>query len=85
MLVLNPDFKEFIELLNVHDVEYLVVGGYAVGYHGRPRYTGDIDFWVAATTPNARKLIQVLKEFGLGSLAITEHDFTSEEIVAIRV
>lgn len=41
---LNQDFREFIQLLNAHKVEYLVVGGYAVGCHGRPRYTGDIDF-----------------------------------------
>ena len=41
---LNQDFKEFIELLNDKQVEYLVVGGYAVGFHGHPRYTGDIDF-----------------------------------------
>lgn len=41
---LNQDFKEFIELLNENQVEYLVVGGYDVGFHGHPRYTGDIDF-----------------------------------------
>ena len=44
--MLNPDFKEFAELLNAHRVDYLLVGGYALAAHGRPRYTGDIDFWV---------------------------------------
>ena len=45
--MLNPDFKEFAELLNAHRVEYLVVGGYALAAHGHPRYTGDMDFWLA--------------------------------------
>lgn len=45
-MVLNNDFKEFIELLNEKAVKYLVVGGYAVAYHGYPRYTKDIDFWI---------------------------------------
>lgn len=45
-MVLNPDFKEFFRLLNEHEVRYLIVGGYAVAYHGHPRYTKDIDVWV---------------------------------------
>ena len=57
MLVLNPDFREFIVLLNVNEVEYLVVGGYAVGFHGRPRYTGDIDFWIAVSAENAKNVL----------------------------
>lgn len=47
---LEPDFKEFIELLNSNQVEYLLIGGYAVAAHGHPRYTKDIDVWIAATT-----------------------------------
>jgi hypothetical protein len=42
---LNQDFKEFIELLNAREVHYLVIGGYAVNFHGYPRYTKDLDFW----------------------------------------
>ena len=42
-----PDFKEFLQLLNSHQIEYLLIGGYAVGYHGYPRSTGDIDVWIA--------------------------------------
>jgi hypothetical protein len=57
---LNPDFKEFIALLNSNKVEYLVVGGYAVGFHGHPRYTGDIDFWIAISKENATKVLAVL-------------------------
>ncbi len=78
---LNPDFKEFIELLNVHKVEYLVVGGYAVGFHGRPRYTGDIDFWIAISKENASKIIKVLKEFGFDSIGIIEEDFLREDLI----
>ncbi len=78
---LNQDFKEFIELLNVHKVEYLVVGGYAVGYHGRPRYTGDIDFWIAISKENASKILLALKEFGFESIGLEENDFLKEDLV----
>ena len=50
---LHPDFKDFLKLLNSHNVEYLLVGGYAVGYHGYPRATGDMDIWVAVSESNA--------------------------------
>ena len=61
---LPHDFKEFLKLLNTHGVEYLLVGGYAVNFYGYPRYTGDIDFFVATHEKNAEKLVQALKEFG---------------------
>jgi hypothetical protein len=48
--MLNRDFKEFVASFNAHAVEYLVVGGYALAAHGRPRYTGDIGLWIRATT-----------------------------------
>jgi len=59
-----PDFKEFLQLLNSHQVEYLLIGGYAVGYYGYPRATGDMDVWIAINPENAEKLVTVLKEFG---------------------
>ena len=55
---LSKDFKEFIELLNANNVKYLVVGGYAVGYHGHPRYTKDIDLWILMKRNNAENIIQ---------------------------
>lgn len=58
------DFKEFLKLLTLNKVEYLLVGGYAVGYHGFPRTTGDIDFWIAMSEENADKVLRVLSEFG---------------------
>jgi predicted nucleotidyltransferase len=64
MISLPKDLKEFLALLNSHQVEYLLIGGYAVGYHGYPRATGDMDIWVGVSAENARKLVTVLKEFG---------------------
>ncbi len=61
---LPPDFKEFLKLLNAHQVEYLLIGGYAVGYHGYPRATVDMDIWIAINPGNADKIVAALKEFG---------------------
>lgn len=64
MIHLPSDFKEFLQLLNSHQVKYLLIGGYAVGYYGYPRATGDMDIWVAISPQNAESLVAVLKEFG---------------------
>lgn len=69
------DFKEFLKLLNEHETEYLLVGGYAVGYHGYPRATGDLDIWVECSPGNAGKLVAVLLEFGFGSSGVTPEMF----------
>jgi hypothetical protein len=61
---LPPDFKEFLQLLNAHQVEYLLVGGYAVGYHGYPRATVDMDIWIGKGPATAEKMVEVLREFG---------------------
>jgi hypothetical protein len=61
---LPPDFREFLRLLNAHQVEYLLVGGYAVAYHGYPRATADMDIWIAVHPRNAEKVVAALKEFG---------------------
>jgi len=63
-ILLPPDFKEFLQLLHDHYVDYLLIGGYAVGYHGYPRATGDMDIWVAINSANAEKLVAVLTAFG---------------------
>ena len=82
--MLNSDFKEFVELLNANAVEYLVVGGYALSAYGRPRYTGDIDFWVRPHPENARKVIKVLHNFGTASLGVKEQTFSEpNQIVQI--
>lgn len=76
--MLSRDFKEFIELLNRNDVRYLVVGGYAVAAHGHPRYTKDLDIWLAVSPDNADKVLKVLNQFGFGALSLNEADFLSE-------
>ena len=58
------DFKEFLNLLQVHEVEYLLIGAYAVGYHGYPRATNDLDIWIAATSLNAERVVEALRDFG---------------------
>ncbi len=75
------DFKEFIGLLNAGGVEYLVVGGYAVGVHGHPRYTGDIDIWVNPTPANAAKVVQAIRDFGFDSLGLSSDDFIKPDAV----
>jgi hypothetical protein len=73
--MLNQDFKEFIQLLNDNQVNYLVIGGYAVAIHGHPRYTKDIDIWIEISEENSQKIITALTEFGFGSLGLTAKDF----------
>lgn len=73
--MLSQDFKEFLELLNKNQIEYLVVGGYAVGIHGYPRYTGDIDIWIKMSEENSEKMVSVLEEFGFGSYELKREDF----------
>jgi predicted nucleotidyltransferase len=74
-MTLAKDFEDFLELLNKHLVEYMVVGGYALAFHGKPRYTGDLDIWINISTQNARSMVQVLKAFGMQSLGLEETDF----------
>jgi len=71
----SQDFKEFIALLNKNKVEYLIVGGYAVGLHGYPRYTGDIDIWIKTNEANSEKMVKILNEFGFNSYDIKKEDF----------
>jgi hypothetical protein len=69
MILLPPDFKEFLQLLNSNEVEYLLIGGYAVGYYGYPRATADMDIWVNATAENAAKVAAVLGAFGFSEVS----------------
>jgi len=61
---LPPDFREFLKLLNSSNVEYLVIGGYAVNYYGFPRATADLDIWIAINPDNAQRITQALRSFG---------------------
>jgi hypothetical protein len=77
----QKDFKEFLALLNAHEVDFMIVGGYALAYHGAPRYTGDIDVFVKPDSKNAQRIIEVLKEFGFSSLELSIDDFQNENNV----
>ncbi len=72
---LHKDLREFIGLLNSHRVEYLVVGGYALAFHGVPRYTGDIDILVRCSADNASRIERCLADFGFASLGLAASDF----------
>jgi len=74
----QKDFKEFLELLNKNKVKYLIVGGYALAYHSKPRFTGDIDIWIEPTPENAKKTLNTLRDFGFGELEIEESDIIKE-------
>lgn len=75
---LPPDFKEFLKLLQDHDVDYLLIGGYAVGYYGYPRATNDIAIWIAVRADNASRMVAVLTDFGFGSPELTQDLFLRE-------
>ncbi len=61
---LQADFKEFLKLLALNNVEYLLIGGYAVAYYGYSRPTGDMDVWIAISPRNAQRVVTALREFG---------------------
>ncbi|MEO8384649.1 MAG: DUF6036 family nucleotidyltransferase [Betaproteobacteria bacterium] len=79
--MLSKDFKEFLSLLNSRQVEYLVVGGYALAAHGHPRYTGDIDIWFNPTNTNIAAILSALDDFGFGSMGIALEDLSRAESV----
>lgn len=72
---LGRDFKEFVECCERHEVRYLIIGGYAVGFHGHVRYTKDLDIWIEATEANAQRVLRALDEFGFSSVGLTTADF----------
>lgn len=80
-MVLNQDFKEFLQSLNDNNVRYLVIGGYALAFHGHPRYTKDLDIWIGMEGDNAAKIIQALDDFGFASLDLKAEDFLEPDTV----
>lgn len=73
--MLSKDFREFVALLNAHGAKYLVVGGYAMAVHGRPRQTGDLDIWLKCDHDNAQRVTAALQDFGFGGLGLSVDDF----------
>ena len=76
---LTKDWREFIELLNSNEVDYLIVGGVAVAWHGHPRFTSDIDILVRPTSANAECVIQALRQFGFAQLGLTPDDINQPD------
>jgi hypothetical protein len=78
---LDPNFSAFFALLSAHEARFLVVGGYAVGLHGHPRYTADIDVWLLVDLANANAVLRALEDFGFGGLDRTVEDFLAPDRV----
>jgi len=72
---MNPDFVDLLRAFIAADVRFLVVGAYALGVHGRPRATGDLDVWVEPTPENANRVMQALAAFGAPMAELSEGDF----------
>lgn len=81
MMKLPSDLHAFIESLNAAHVKYVSVGGYAVAFHGRPRFTGDIDLFIEASLDNAVKVVQALRHFGLGGLELDPCALAAKDVV----
>jgi hypothetical protein len=78
---IQSDFRELLELFNANKVEYVIVGGYALAFHGAPRFTGDIDLFVSSDRDNAKRILEALKQFGFESMELSEEDFTCPDRV----
>ena len=72
---LHEDFKEFLKLLNKNRVKYLLIGGYAVNLHGYPRFTGDIDFWIANDSENSQRVYDAICQFGFNDPDLSAESF----------
>jgi hypothetical protein len=74
----QQDFRDLLELFNKYEVDYIIVGAYALGFHGAPRYTGDLDVFVKPDPINAKSIMHALNEFGFGAVGLTAADFVKE-------
>ena len=77
----QPDFRELLALFNAHRVEHMIVGAYALAFHGAPRFTGDLDLFVKPDPDNARRILAALAEFGFASVGLAAEDFTRPDHV----
>ncbi len=78
---LEKDIIDFIRLCNKHEVNYLVIGGYAVSIHGYPRSTKDIDVCIELSELNAVKMVEVIRDFGFSSLKFGANDFFKKNFI----
>lgn len=80
---IHPDFRDFIHALNNNHVEYVLVGSFALAYHGHPRATGDMDVWIRPTKQNASAVLKAVLDFGFEKVNVTEEDFLSGKIIQL--
>ena len=86
IMEVQPDFRDLFVLLNGHKVEYLIVGGYALAFHGAPRFTGDIDILLRPDPENARRVVEALSAFGFRFPDLTADDFqNANKVVQLGV
>jgi hypothetical protein len=78
-MALSKDWREFLELLNLSGVDYVIVGAQSLAFHGRPRYIGDMDILVRPTWDNAQQLLEVLNQFGFAQAGFKKTDFVEPE------
>lgn len=78
---LPSDLLEFVGSLNAAKAKFVIVGGYAVAYHGHPRFTGDIDLFIEASEENAQRVVQAIDSFGFSDLGLTSKDFTDPDAI----
>lgn len=78
LMIVEPDYLNFLKTLQKNEVIFMVVGGYALAAHNAPRFTGDLDIWVKPDPANAKRIVRAIDDFGFGSLGITEKDFLSK-------
>jgi hypothetical protein len=79
----HRDFKDFVSLMNANGVEYVIVGAFALSFHGHPRATGDMDVWIRRSPQNASRILKALDEFGFGSLGVTEDDLLEDKVIQL--
>lgn len=79
--MLDADLRELLALFNTHRVEFLVVGGHAVAFHGYPRFTEDLDLYVRPVADNATRILTALDAFGFGELGLVRDDFIADDRV----
>ena len=84
-MLLPPDFKEFLSLLKDKNIQYLLIGGYAVAYHGYPRTTNDMDIWIAIEPKTAKKMVLALREFGFDTPELSKELFLKETAYFYKV
>ncbi len=77
--IFNPDFRDFLEALNAHDVRYLLVGGYAVILYGYARTTGDMDIWIDNSAANYDRVTHAFQSFGMPVFDMTLENFMASD------